>query len=275
MEFVELGGTGEKIPALGLGTYGMGGGFRQDRSRDDESVEAIRAALEMGYTLIDTAEAYGNGHSEELVGEAIEPFERDELFIVSKVSPDHSHFTQLVRAAKGSVERLGTHMDLYLMHMPPRAPLRETVLGLEKVVDMGLARYVGVSNFDAELTRRAVGLAGNRPIVANQSEHSLLEPRLPLLEACRRMGVTFMAYSPLGWGELFDHPLFPKLEASAREMGRTAVQSALRWVIESGAVALVKSENPSHLEENLGALGWELGDKWGELKNIFISAEDH
>lgn len=271
MKFRKLGNTGEEVPVMGLGTFGMGGKFKPDRSRDKEVVEDIRTAVEMGYTLIDTAEAYGGGHTEELVGKAIGDFDRDDLFIVSKVSPEHSRFMQVIKAAKASTKRLGTHMDLYLIHLPPKAPLRETMAGMEKVADMGLARHIGVSNFDIDMTSRAMELVTRHPIVANQSEHSLVEHNFPLSDFCWESGITFMAYSPLGRGELLEHPKFGELEEIAKKHGKTAVQAALRWLMDNDALPLVKSENPEHLEENLGAVGWRLGQDWQKLADIFIS----
>lgn len=257
------------MPVLGLGTYLMGGAHHQDHSRDKGWTQAIRAAAEMGYTLIDTAEEYGAGHSEELVGEAIKPLNRDELFIVSKVSPER-RFLDIIRSAKASAKRLGTYMDLYLIHMPPHGPLKQTIHGLEKVVDMGLARYIGVSNFGEKLTEEALHLARKHPIVANQSELSLTDSNLALLDACQNWGITFMAYSPLGRGRLFRHAQFGKLEELSRKRGKTPVQIALRWTIDAGALTLVKSDTVPHLRENLGALGWTLGNDWEELAEIFL-----
>lgn len=269
MEYIKLGQTGERIPVLGLGTYLMGGGHSPNNLRDKDWVQAIRAAAEMGYTLIDTAEEYGAGHSEELVGEAIKPLDRDELFIVSKVSPDR-RFLDIIRSAKASVKRLGTHMDLYLIHMPPHGPMKQTIHGLEKVVDMGMARHIGVSNFNEKLTLEAMQFTSKYPIVVNQSELSLTDSHLALLDACNGLGVTFMAYSPLGRGRLFKHPKFGVLEEFAKKLGKTPVQVALRWTIEAGTQTLVKSDSIPHLEENLGSLGWKLGGDWGKLTDAFL-----
>jgi diketogulonate reductase-like aldo/keto reductase len=271
MKFRKLGKTGEKIPALGLGTFGMGGIFSPDHGGDRKAVELLRKAIGMGYTLIDTAEMYGGGHSEELVGEAIKGMDRGKLFIVSKVPPEHAHFIPLINSAKKSMERLGTTIDLYLIHMPPRCALKETIRGLEKVVDMGIARHIGVSNFGEALTLEALQLSKKHEIVVNQSELNLAEQNLKLLDLCQEVGVTFMAYRPLGQGDLFKHPKWKELKKIGKKHRKTAVQTALRWVLDTDAVTIVKSSNLKHLKENLGSLGWELGEEWEGLRDSFLS----
>jgi len=263
MEKVELGKTGEKIPALGLGTFGIGGRFKAEYSRDEYWIELIKSAVEMGYTLIDTAEIYGAGHTEELVGKAIEGFDRDELFIISKVRPEKARFLETLKAGLRSYERLGTYIDLYLIHFPPPLELLpQMVRAMEKLVEIGIVRYIGVSNFSSDLTRLAREVAKREEIVANQSELSIIYPQnLPLVEWCKKEGVTFMAYSPLAQGEIFSHKIYEKLEKISKKIGRSPVQIALRWVLDKGVVALVMSSKKEHLKENLGALGWRLNFK--------------
>ena len=132
------------LPVLGQGTWGVGGGFwTPDTSMDEEWVAALRRGSELGMTLIDTAEMYGGGHSEELVGMAVKGFPRDEVFIVSKVWPSHARYDDVLKAAEASVKRLETYMDLYLIHAPPTdVPLCETMRGLEAMVAKGYARFI-------------------------------------------------------------------------------------------------------------------------------------
>lgn len=260
MERIKLGKTGEKIPALGLGTFGMGGRFSPDYSRDTCWVELIKKAVEMGYTLIDTAEIYGLGHAEELVGRAIKELERDELFIISKVRPENCRFLDTLKAGLKSCERLGTYIDLYMIHSPPPPRfLPEMVRAMETLVEMGMVRYIGVSNFNQEGTEAVMELAKKNEIVANESELSLIEKRnLSLVEWCKRRGITYIAYSPLGRGDLFHHPVYERVKEVAEKMGKTPVQVALRWVLDRGVGVLVMSSKEEHLKENLGALGWKL-----------------
>ena len=136
MVFKELGKTGEKIPALGLGTWGIGGFETPDYSRDEEMVELLKKAINMGYTHIDTAEYYGGGHTEELIGRAIKDFKREELFIVSKVWPNHLRRDDLLRSLESTLKRLDTdYVDLYLIHWPnPEVPLEETLSAMAEGV---------------------------------------------------------------------------------------------------------------------------------------------
>lgn len=260
MEFVRLGKTGEKIPSLGLGTFGIGGKFSAERSKDEYWIKLIRNAIEMGYTLIDTAEVYGKGHCEEIIGKAIKVFDREDLFIISKVSPENASLLKVLRSGLKSYERLGTYIDLYLIHFPPPLHfLPQMIRGMEKLVEMGIVRYIGVSNFSIELTKLAVELSKKEEIVANESELSLIfRKNLPLVEWCNKEKITFIAYSPLAQGEIFTHEIFKKLKEIGKKIGKSPVQIAIRWVLDKKTAALVMSSKEDHLRENLGALGWNL-----------------
>lgn len=269
MDKFELGRTGEKIPALGLGTFGVGGKFRPDGTNDAKNIEVVEKAVGMGYTLIDTAEAYGGGHTEELVGKAIQGIPRDELFIVSKVSPENCKFLKVIRSGKGSARRLGKYVDLFLIHTPPKCPIKETVLGMEKLVDMGLVRYIGVSNFSPQQTIDAVYAAKKHPIVANQSEMNLIDQSAGVLDVCRDYGLSFMGYRPLGGGALLKDPRVSEIKKLAEKHSKTPAQVALRWVLDMNIITIVKSSSEKHLKENLGAVGWNLGDDWDGLRKAF------
>ena len=273
MEYKEI-AKGVRIPVLGLGTWGMGGRESADSSRDEETVTAIRMALELGMTHIDTAECYGDGHAEELVGEAIRDREREELFITSKVWHNHLHRDNLLRSIKASLKRLGVDsVDLYLVHWPnPEVPLRETMEAMEECVKQGYTRFIGVSNFSTQLMEEAQGYLKEAKLVANQVQFSLLDqkPRMELLPTCRKMGVSLIAYRPLERGAI--------LQASNRVMdeiaearGKTRVQVALNWLIaQDGVFTVPKSTNPIHLMEFMGALGWRLTEEeWRRLSSAY------
>ena len=185
-----------KIPALGIGTGGIGGLYEKDTSRDKESVDAIRTAIKLGITHIDTAEMYGAGHTEELVGKAIKGFDRKKLFITTKVWKTHLRYDDVIRAVKGSMKRRGVkYIDLYLIHWPnPNIPLKETMKVMDFLVEEKLVRNIGVSNFPLKLLKQAQTCTKNK-ISANQVEYNLLKryPENGLLEYCQKNNIMLIA----------------------------------------------------------------------------------
>jgi diketogulonate reductase-like aldo/keto reductase len=265
---------GTSIPILGLGTWGMGGRENPDKTRDRETVTAIRMALELGLTHIDTAEYYGAGHAEELVGEAIEGWDREKLFITSKVWHNHLHKDDLRSSMRASLKRLGIdQVDLYLVHWPnPDVPLAETMEAMERCVKEGYTRFIGVSNFSAQLMDDARSCLKDTKIVANQVQYSLLDqkPRMELIPACRRMGVSLVAYRPLERGAIIQTPNVV-MDEIAKAHGKTRVQVALNWLIaQDNVFTISKSSNPIHLMEFIGALGWRLTpEEWMRLAEAY------
>ncbi|MEM1558081.1 MAG: aldo/keto reductase, partial [Thermoproteota archaeon] len=156
---------GRSVPSLGLGTWRMG----EDKSMDDMCIAALRRGIELGATMIDTAEIYANGRAEELVGKAIKGFDRDQLFIVSKVWPTHARYEQVLKAAKESSRRLGTYIDLYLLHWPSDVPICETMRAMEELIKTGLIRHIGLSNFDVKGIEEARACLKNNDIAAVQN----------------------------------------------------------------------------------------------------------
>jgi diketogulonate reductase-like aldo/keto reductase len=273
MEFREL-TKGVSMPILGLGTWGMGGRETPDKARDSETVTAIRMAVELGLTHIDTAEYYGAGHAEELVGEAIDGMDREKLFITSKVWHNHLHREDLLRSMKASLKRLGTdYVDLYLVHWPnPDVPLKETMGAMEECLREGYTRFIGVSNFSAQLMEEAQRHLGEVKLVANQVQYSLLDqkPRMELLPTCRKMGVSLIAYRPLERGAILQTPN-PVMDEIAKSHGKTRVQVALNWLIaQENVFTIPKSTNPIHIMEFMGALGWRLTpEEWSRLAEAY------
>src|SRR5947199_1737065 len=176
LEFRPLGETSESIPEVGMGTWGMGGGMRADSSGDSESIEALKLGLELGMTLVDTAEMYGAGHSEEVVSRALEDW-RKPVFVASKVSPSHFGYEELLRSARKSLDRLRVkQMDLYQLHWPnPRVPIVETMKAMQKLVRDGMVRNSGVSNFSVVQMKEAQAALSREEIVSNQVEYSLVD----------------------------------------------------------------------------------------------------
>lgn len=253
---------GDKIPVLGLGTWNMGGGMRANYNKDIETIEIIQTAIRLGYTHIDTAEIYGNGHTEELVGQAIKGLERRHLFITTKVSPSNLKYQDVWIALEGSLKRLGTdYVDLYLIHwLNHQIPLEETFRALNELVERGMVHYLGVSNFDLEHLKKSQKLSAT-PIVTNQVPYSLKGRSYDnngIIQYCQETGCLITAYSPLKGGVLSDSVV----RRIAKQNGATPAQVALSWLIRQPKVITIpKSANPKRLQENLGALDLHLTEE--------------
>lgn len=232
--------AGAEIPALGLGTWRMG--ERASLRRDE--VNALRLGLDLGMTLIDTAEMYGDGGAEEVVAEAISG-RREEVYLVSKVLPHHASRAGTIDACEASLRRLRTDaIDLYLLHWPGPHPVAETVAGFEDLRRQGKIRHWGVSNFDVD------EMAGLEEAAANQVLYNLRRRGIErnLLPWCEGRGIAVMAYSPLEQGRLGGTP---GLDAVARRHGVTPAQAALAWVLRHDAVvAIPKASGAEHVREN-------------------------
>ena len=274
MEYHEI-APGVFIPKIGLGTWGMGGKQIEDRRWDEETITAIRFAIDLGLTHIDTAEYYGAGHTEELVGEAIEPYNREDIFLTTKVWRDNLHFDDLIDSMKKSLRLLNQdYVDLYLVHWPNyQIPLKETMQALEHCVQEGYTRYIGVCNYSANLIQEAQSYLKENYLIANQSEYSLISraPRVNLLPYLQETNRTLIAYSPLGRG-ILPRMNFKTLTEIAEKYRKTVPQVALNWIItQENVVTVPKSSNPIHLLEFMDAIGWEMNLEDNiELTNSFI-----
>ena len=265
---------GTKIPLIGLGTWGIGGREQPDDTRDEESIAAMQMAIELGLTHLDTAEYYGAGHCEELVGQAIKNFERTKLFLTTKVWPTHLARRDLMNSVKASLKRLSTnYVDLLLVHWPnSNIPLRETMHTLEECIDKKYTKYIGVSNFSSQLMVEAQSYLKNGWIAVNQTEYSLLDqkPRMELLPVCRHSGVLLVAYRPLGKGMLTQTSNVT-IDKLAEKYGKTRGQIAINWLIsQEGVVVIPKSTNPVHIMELIGSQGWSMDEQdWESLADAF------
>ena len=247
---------GDRVSAIGLGTWAI----RDPRAAE----EVIVAAVESGkVNLVDTAEMYGDGAAEEVVGRAVRRVGRDRVFITTKVLPHRFTDESIVeRAVRASLSRLGVReVDLVLIHWPnPSLPIARQVRMLERAAyETGLARYIGVSNFDVRELEEALHATAKAEIVVDQVHYSVLhrEPEESgLLDLAVREGVTVQAYTPLEKGAVARHPVVRRV---AERVGKTPVQVALNYLISRPrVVAIPKTERRDHLEEILGALGWRL-----------------
>jgi diketogulonate reductase-like aldo/keto reductase len=245
---------GEAIPVLGQGTWRMG----EDPRRRAAEVAALRRGLDLGLTLIDTAEMYGEGGAEEVVGEAIAG-RRGEVLLVSKVYPHNASARGAVAACERSLERLGTdRLDLYLLHWRGGHPLAETVAAFERLRHDGKIRHWGVSNLDAEEMEELSGVPGGRRCATDQVLYNPSRRGIEwdLLPWCRERGVPVMAYSPIEQGRL---PTAGVLGEICRRHGRGPFQAALAWVLaQPGVVAIPKAARAEHVDANAKALDLEL-----------------
>jgi diketogulonate reductase-like aldo/keto reductase len=276
LHYRPLGRTGESIPAVGQGTWGIGGEWSSNPSKDKVSIEAIRLGLELGMNLIDTAEMYGAGHSEEVVAEALEG-RRERVFVASKVSPQHFGYDDVLRSARTSLKRLNRkQIDLYQLHWPnPKIPIAETMRAMEKLVKDGLIRLIGVSNFSIEQMREAQESLSREKIVSNQIEYSLVDrsPETGLLQHCQKEGVTVIAYSPLGQGKIprGKGPAFKVLDEIASRNNRTRNHVALAWVLQrENTVVIPKASDIQHVRENAAVSDWKISDDdFKKLNRVF------
>jgi diketogulonate reductase-like aldo/keto reductase len=267
LEFRSLGRKSESIPEIGMGTWGMGGGMRTDPSGDSEAIEALKLGLDLGMTLVDTAEMYGAGHSEEVVSKALEDW-RNQVFVASKVSPSHFAHDDLLRSARKSLERLRVKkMDLYQLHWPnSRIPISETMKAMEKLVQDGIVRHIGVSNFSVAQMKEAQAAMSREEIVSNQVEYSLVDRTVEeeILPYCQREKVTLIAYSPLCQGRIArgrGGP-FKVLDEIAERVGKSRSQVALNWLLQHESVVVIpKASDKKHVMENATAGGSKLGAK--------------
>lgn len=268
METRVLGRTRERVPVLGMGTWAMGNGTPEERKLE---VEALQKGIELGMKFIDTAESYGSGRSETLVGRAIGDL-RDQVFLATKVSPEHFGYDDLIRSCEGSLERLGVkYVDLYQLHWPnPRIPIRETMRAMEELVSQGKIRYIGVSNFSVEQTTEAMESLPRSEIVSNQVRYSPTSREIEseLMPYCDKEKITIIAYSPLDTGEIPSESI-PEALLTKYEM--TPPQIILNWVTyRDNVVTIPKASQIEHVEENAQSLDIRLSDDdYQALSKVF------
>jgi 2,5-diketo-D-gluconate reductase B len=249
---------GVRIPALGLGTWQLAG---------DVARRMVGYALSIGYRHIDTAQMYGN---EAEVGEAIagSSLPRDEIWLTTKIWPDNFRADDLKRAAEQSVRRLRTEPDLLLLHWPnPSVPLAETIGALNEVKRRGLARHIGISNFNVALIQEALALS-QEPLVANQVEYHPYLSQAAVLEELRAQGMALIAYSPLAKGRVFSERALGRI---AERHGKNPGQVTLRWLIQQGGIAAIpRSSREEGAKANLEIFDFELSE--AEMAEIFALA---
>lgn len=258
-----------KIPAIGLGTWGIGGFMEADYSQDKESIQVIKNAIELGYAHIDTAEVYGAGHAEELIGKAIKDFDRSRLIITDKVFSTNLKYDDLIASCKKSLQKLQTdYLDIYLIHAPNTdIPLEETMKAMNDLVGQGLVKQIGVSNFSVKQMQLAQKYSSNK-IVINQIPYSLATRdedhknncsfmESEIIPYCQNNDITVVAYRPIERGFLLKPNKL--LDDLSTKYQKTKAQIAINWLIsKKNIITIPKSTNTAHLKENLGSVGWSL-----------------
>ena len=255
--------NGFEMPVFGLGTWQMGGrGIRNPKNDDKKDISAIQYAIELGVTHIDTAESYADGYAEILIGQALKGYDRRKLFIVSKIHREHLSYDDVISACEKSLKRLQiNYLDLYLIHFPSfDVPIQETLRALDKLLDEKLVKNIGVSNFKTERLKEAQKFTKNK-LVVNQVYYNLVtrEPEHEgLLKYCQEEDVLLEAYRPVEKGAILNTPA-PLLCELAKKYQKTPAQIAINWLIsQQNVITLSKTSAKEHLEENLGAIGWNM-----------------
>ncbi len=258
--------AGDQVPVLGQGTWYLG----EDPGQRQTELTALRHGVDLGLTLIDTAEMYGNGAAEELVGEAIAGHQ-DEIFLVDKVLPQHATRRGTVDACRASLRRLGTdRIDLYLLHWVGSVPFSETIAGFEDLITAGDIRHWGVSNLDPGELASLCSEPGGDAVQTNQVLYNLTRRgvEFDVLPQCGQFGLPVMAYSPIEQGRLLGHPALT--EVAGRHQA-TPAQIALAWVLRTDQIiAIPKAGTPEHVDDNHGALEIQLtADDLAALDHAF------
>lgn len=258
--------AGERIPVLGQGT----GGLAEDPDRRRDEIVALRTGIDLGMTLIDTAEVYADGDAERLVGEAVAG-RRDEVFLVDKVMPDHASELGVVSTCEHSLRRLGTdRIDLYLLHWRGEVPLEETVEAFAELVRQGKIRFWGVSSFDVADLAELTSMTDGREVQTDQVPYNLTRRGIEwdLLPRSRELGLPIMAHSPLGRGRMLGNPALLRI---AERHGASPAQVALAWVLRHDMVhAVARSADLQHVRANRAAADLRLTpDDLAELDREF------
>ncbi len=264
--------SGLEMPVFGLGTYGIGGKLENNSFNNNKrDLDIIKSAIELGITHIDTAELYANGVAEELIGQAIKKYKREQLFLASKVKKEHLNYDDIKFAAKESLRRLQTeYLDLYFLHNFPGGKLEECLLAMNELVVDGVIRNIGLSNFNLAHTKIAKALSIN-PIVATQVHYNLQFREAEaegLVNFCQQNDMFLIAWRPLNLAIYnktnIDLTKFgiSVLDEICQKYGKTPAQIAINWLIsQENVITISKTSNIHHLKENLGGVGWKLSKK--------------
>ncbi len=255
--------NGFELPVFGFGTWGMGGRDKINPENDDKAdIAAIRTAIEMGVIHIDTSAWYAEGHCEEIVGEAIKKYAREEILLTTKVPPMKLHYKDIINSAKESLSRLGTeYIDIYVIHNPnPFIDIRESMEAFDYLIDKKIIKNIGLSNFNVGQFTEAQKSTDNH-IVCNHLHYNL-KHRGPFSDGtigyCQENDIIIVAWRPTQKG-FFGCNNIDILNKMSQKYEKTPIQIAINWLIsQKNMVTIPKSRNIEHFKENLGALGWKM-----------------
>ncbi|AAT43466.1 aldo/keto reductase [Picrophilus oshimae] len=260
----------KNLPSIGFGTYRLGGSSTPVYENDEYDVNIIKYALSRGLSVIDTAEYYGNGHTEELVSKAIKDFNRNNIYIISKVWHNHLHYEDVIKSLKNSLRRLNTnYIDLYLIHWPNKSiPLNETLSAMEYLKDSGYIRDIGVSNFNESLLDEALSSMKKYEIVANEIEYNLNNASVvenDVIKYCIKNRISVIAYSPLNRGYLNR-----SIDSIAKKNNMSNVQLTLAY-LKRLSLPIPMSRNIKHIDEIASAMKIDLSDDvYNEVRNSIL-----
>ncbi len=275
-----FGWTNIKVPIIGQGTWMIESSRSSRGDLNRLAIETLQLGLDLGLTHIDTAEMYGNGKTEELVGQAISG-RREEVFLVSKVLPSNATYEGTIKSCKRSLINLKTdYLDLYLLHWPSTYPIDETMRAMEKLVVDGLVKFIGVSNFNLKELQEAEQVLQNEGIACNQVLYHLGYRAIErsILPYCIKQGIAVVGYSP------FEHGNFPSPKSThgkvlveiANRHGRTPRQVALNFLsLHSNIFTIPKTSHPERVKENSESIGWDLTNEDIEDINRIFPVPDH
>ncbi|MFA6392123.1 MAG: aldo/keto reductase [Patescibacteria group bacterium] len=265
-----------QIPVIGIGTWGMGGDLTPKYNNDQKCIEALENAIKLGLTHIDTAEIYAQGHTEELVGQAIKSFDRKRLFITTKVAKENLSYDGIIKAMDDSLMRLDTpYVDLYLIHSSnPDFSIENSMRAMNHLVETNKTKFIGVSNFSVLQLKEAQKFSQNK-IVANQIEYNLITRNVgqntanmesDIIPFCQNNNILIIAYRPFARGDLFNTD-FPILEQLSKKYGKTKAQIALNWLVsKQGVITIPKALNLEHLQEIATSADWQMNKE--DLKKL-------
>lgn len=305
MDCSDLGKSGIRVSAIGMGMWQASGAIWGTDVTDESCIQAVVRSSELGVNLVDTAEAYGDGHSEEVLGKAIKRVDREKLIVATKVSGSHLRYDDVLKACEMSLQRLGIkQVDLYQVHWPDpwqQIPLKHTMKAMEKLYDEGKIRAVGVSNFAVRDLEEARSILSHAEIVSDQVRYNLINRQIEeeILPYCSREKITILAYVPLAQGALTgkysedlkptdqvrkdnkafsDHNLreiaglLKVLQGMANKRGKTVAQVALNWILSHpGVIPIPGAKNAEQAEQNASAAGWSLTQD--EMREVTAAAD--
>ncbi len=276
MRQIKIPSSGEKIPILGQGTYGIFSSQSEQEHKNWKNV--LKKGIELGMNHIDTAELYGDGYSERVVGEVLKEFEREEIFITTKMLPSNKIDSQMEKAIDNSLKRLGVnHVDLYLIHwLEGDSSIKKIMNFFEKLIDLGKTRYIGVSNFSVSEFQKAQTYLKKYELITNQLKINIIEQKeLKNLDFYKREGIILTAYTPLAKANLngLNQEVKNYLNQLADKYGYSPMQIALAWVINhENVIAIPRTSSISHLKENARASDFILTEQEIESLRTYSSS---